>query len=216
MKIIPGKYPEEKNWQKWIRFKYPHGCNLSIVFIWRLAALARDRNTVMSNTLGYRSKEETQRLWDLDVAKNKGKPSGKVAVSGTSWHEFNLAVDLDGLYWKNKSQREWLPYARLKQPLNKYGLILPLNKIDSPNVLEWWHIQPIETAMVTKFERSTFLEGDDIIFGLEDEAMTVIEFQKKTGLEADGVAGPKTMAKLLEIANEYFALKESLEKILKG
>ena len=145
MKIIPGKYKEERNWQRWINFKYTHGCRLSLVFLWRLAALARDYDEVMADVYGYRPRSETQRLWDQDVERY-GKSSGKVSEPGTSWHEFGLAADLSGSAWENLCKKEWLNKSRLKQSLNEYGLILPLNKVDSPSIQEWWHLQPIETA----------------------------------------------------------------------
>lgn len=197
MKIIPGKYIEESNWQKWVKFKYPHGNKLSLVFLRRLAALARDLNHEMTNVLGYRPIEETQRLYAADVMKY-GKPSGKVALPGTSWHENHLAVDLDGSFWQNVSNINWVPKSRLKQSLNVYGLMVPLNKIDSLSVIEWWHLQPVETNGIPGIKRKDFLDPDDEIYGGNN--MTLKQFQtaaKTVGLyksTIDGLNGPKTRA----------------------
>ncbi len=197
MKIIPGKYKEEPNWQKWIKFRYAHGSQLSVVFLRRLAALARDMGKAMEYTYGYRPIEETQRLYAADVMKY-GKPSGKVALPGHSWHEHGLAVDLSGAFWESLSNTMWVPKSRLKQNLNTYGLMLPLNKVDSPSVVEWWHIQPIETNGVSGSLRASFLDPDDEVYG-KDDTMDVKAFQKAFGLVADGIAGPKTKAKAVEV-----------------
>lgn len=199
MRIIPGKYKEESNWQKWVKFIYPHGNLLSVVFLRRLAALACDLGHIMNDTYGYRPIEETQRLYAADVMKY-GKPSGKVALPGTSWHEHHLAIDLSGTYdnfWRNLSNREWMNKTRLKQPLNAYGLILPLNNLDYPKAPEWWHLQPIETAGVAKAQRATFLDKDDLVYGRDDE-MDVRQFQTamkhigKYNSTIDNKAGPAT------------------------
>lgn len=202
MKIIPNKYIEESNWQKWVKFIYSHGNKLSVVFLRRLAALARDLGHVMNGTYGYRPQEETQRLYDADLKANKGKPSGRVAIPGTSWHEHHLAVDLSGTYdnfWRSLSNKQWVNKSRLNNPLlNKYGLILPLNKVDSPSMVEWWHLQPIETAYgITKAQRATFLNKDDFIYGRDDD-MDVRQFQTamkhigKYNSTIDNKAGPAT------------------------
>lgn len=200
MKIIAGKYPELDNWQDWVKFKYPHGSRLSLVFLRRLGAFAKDIGEKMANVLGYRPMEETQRLWDADVKANGGQPSGKVARPGYSWHEHGLAVDLHGAFWQSLMNSMCINRSRLNQPLlNKYGLILPLNKVDSPNVLEWWHIQPIETAHgIMPSERANFLDPDDEIYG--DGDMDLREFQtamKHVGAykgKVDNINGPLTRA----------------------
>ena len=218
MKIISGKYTEEPNWQKWVKFKYAHGNRLSVVFLRRLAALARDLNHEMSNVLGYRPIEETQRLYAADVMKY-GKPSGKVATPGYSWHENGLAVDLDGSFWENVSILNWIPKSRLNQSLNTYGLMVPLNKADSPSVVEWWHIQPVETNGIPGNKRKDFLDPDDEIYGGvnmgwdEKANQFVKKFQKATGLIDDGKAGNDTNKKLDEILAENKDLTNRLNDI---
>lgn len=220
MKIIPGKYKEEPNWQRWVKFKYAHGSRLSVVFLRRLAALARDFNQTMEYTLGYRPIEETKRLYDADLKANGGKPSGKVAYPGTSWHECYCAVDLSGAYWENLSNQLWVPKSRFKQSLNEYGLMLPLNKIDSPSVVEWWHLQPIETHGIAGADRAKFLDPDDEIYGgeamgaWEDKAVEFVKkFQRAAGLTVDGKAGPQTNAKLDELLDENQDMKTRLNDI---
>jgi hypothetical protein len=213
MKITPNKYKEEPNWQKWVKFKYSHGSKLSIVFLRRLAALARDLKQEMSYTLGYRPIEETQRLYNADVMKY-GKPSGLVALPGYSWHEHGLAVDLSGAFWESISNSMWVNKSRLKQNLNAYGLMLPLNKIDSPGVVEWWHLQPIETDGIPGAQRTNFLDPDDEIWGDDMWDKKAVEFVKKfqsaTGLTEDGKAGNDTNKKLNEILKELSQIKNDV------
>ena len=213
MKIIPGKYIEEPNWQKWVKFKYPHGNKLSLVFLRRLAALARDLNHEMTNVLGYRPIEETKRLYAADVMKY-GRPSGKVALPGTSWHENHLAVDLDGSFWQNVSTLNWVPKSRLKQSLNVYGLMVPLNKIDGA-VIEWWHLQPVETNGIPGYKRKDFLGPDDEIYGGNDmwdeKAVEFVKkFQKAAGLTVDGKAGNDTNKKLDDLLKELAQIKNDV------
>ena len=188
MKILPGKYIEEASWNKWVKFVYPHGNQLSVIFLRRLAALARDLGHVMNGCYGYRPQSETQRLYNADLKANGGKPSGKVALSGTSWHEHHLAIDLSGThdnFWRSLSNNKWMNKSRLKCPdLNKYGLILPLNKVDYPKAPEWWHLQPIETAIgIDKDKRRSFLDADDLVYG--KNTITVKQFQ--TAMKAIGL-----------------------------
>jgi hypothetical protein len=169
---------------------------LSLVFLWRLAALARDFRQIMDGLLGYRDVQETKRLYEADKALHGGTPSGKVSVPGTSWHECNLAVDLDGTFWESTSKSLWLHKDRLHQQLNLYGLMLPLNAVDSPSVQEWWHLQPIETNGIPGARRMSFLGLDDLIYG--DDEMDLMKFQtaaKAIGVYAstiDGKTGPNT------------------------
>jgi hypothetical protein len=159
----------------------------------------------MDGLLGYRDVQETKRLYEADKALHGGIPSGKVAEPGTSWHECNLAVDMDGPFWESTSKSLWLYKDRLHQQLNLYGLMLPLNTVDSPSVLEWWHLQPVETNGIPGTKRMAFLDPDDLIIGDDEmqwskEILTarVKAYQKSNGLSSDGIAGPITIQKLLE------------------
>ena len=221
MKIIPGKYIEEHDWQKWIKFRYAHGSRLSMVFLWRVAALARDLGMVLQDVLGYRPIEESKRLYEADLKANGGKPSGEVQEPGYSWHEFGLALDITkekNAAWKTHSLKNWVPLTRLKQPLNKYGLILPLNNVDS-KVIEWWHLQPIETAYgIAKENRKNFLDPDDAIWG--DGEIVLTEFQtaaKHINVykgEVDNKAGKQTKAaaeEFLKITLQILGLQDPRE-----
>jgi hypothetical protein len=153
----------------------------------------------MDGLLGYRDVSETKRLYEADKALHGGTPSGKVSKPGTSWHEYNLAVDLDGSFWESTSESLWLHKDRLHQSLNLYGLMLPLNTVDSPSVLEWWHLQPIETNGIPGARRMSFLDKDDLIYG-DDRMIDLTEFQtaaKAIGVYSsaiDGKSGPITKA----------------------
>jgi len=163
-KIIPGAYLEEQNFAKWIKGTLS---GLSLVFIRRIAALARDLNIVITFSSGYRDNEWQTRLYEADLKANGGKQSGRVARPGTSWHETGCALDLSGDYLKNLSMTIWMKIAQgdLKHPLTKYGLILPLNMIDKKaGPWEWWHIQPIETKGVPSAMRMKFLTDDKIYY----------------------------------------------------
>ena len=92
--------------------------------------------------------------------------------------------------------------------------------VDSPNVLEWWHLQPIETIGYTG-DRSKFADREDAIYGKpdmirlgargtwvtelcrlmnipvktvfdEDLRQRVINAQGEGHLTADGIVGPIT------------------------
>lgn len=201
MKIIAGRYPEEPNWQKYLSFRLTAGSKLSLVFLKRLAALARDFGQPMTSLVGNRSSEQQKVLYENDLAKNGGKPSGMVAAPGISWHENYCAVDLNGSFWQKQSELLWVPKTRLRQSLNEYGLMVPLNRVDSPSVVEWWHLQPIETNGIAGSNRKSFLDADDEIYGVKEvqKQVTIKEFQTANGLTADGVIGPKTIAKALEV-----------------
>jgi Putative peptidoglycan binding domain/D-alanyl-D-alanine carboxypeptidase len=225
MKILPGVYREEHNWRKYVTFASEEDGEISLVFLWRLAAFCRDYHVKSVSTIGYRSTERQKRLYDLYVA---GK--GNVAARpGTSWHEFHLAVDLreaaEGGWFKRFSEDFIMPYISTNQGINKYGLIAPLNRYEKPKAqVEWWHWQPIETYAYTG-DRSKFLQPDDAIAGHPktisigstgpwvsellfllthsssgkfDEYLVakVKEFQTKKGLVADGIVGPKTWVAL--------------------
>ncbi|MCX7773211.1 MAG: M15 family metallopeptidase [Clostridia bacterium] len=219
MKIVADKFREDLNIEKWISFRTPEYKAVSLVFLRRLAALARDFNHSISNLIGYRSLELQKALYEQDLQRNGGVPSGKVSRPGNSWHEYSLAVDLGEGYWNIISNFFWMPYGRLDQGLNQYGLSLPLNKVDS-KVLEWWHLQPIETIGYTG-DRSKFLAPDDAIYtrphtikkgdkdiwvtelcrllGLKPQydftdsiQKAVLNVQTIAKLVPDGIVGPKT------------------------
>ena len=165
MKVVAGKYPEEYNIGKWVKGNL---IGLNKVFLRRLAAMARDKNQVITFGEGKRDSARQQYFWDKDLAEHGGKPSGFVAKPGTSWHEFGLAVDINSIWWKSYSDKNWVPFTRSKQDLNKYGLMLPLNRIDSPNTIEDWHVQPVESSGISSDQRKYFLQEDDVAYTEQD------------------------------------------------
>ena len=101
----------------------------------------------------WRSRAHQQKLWDDDLASNRGNPTGFVGRPGNSSHEFGIAIDtkvegnqvditrisgvLDHL---NKTTQEY------RDLLEKYGLWQPLHR-DFKNTTHYesWHIEPVET-----------------------------------------------------------------------
>lgn len=224
MKIISGKFREDLNLERWIKFRKDEYKYCNLVFLRRLAALCRDFNHPMNSIIGYRDIAQQQALYNEDLRKNGGKPSGKVAKPGNSWHEFGFAVDLNDDWWELFSNLFWMPYPKNNQGLNAFGLYLPLNRIDSPSVLEWWHVQPIETLGYTGV-RSQFAAPDDAVYGKpatirkgstgiwvtelcrllkasivstfnDDISAKTLAVQKEGNLVQDGIVGPKTWAYL--------------------
>lgn len=170
MKIIQGKYKQEEDILKYISFFYNASNLISLVFLERLAAWVRDtypdkQLIVMS---GYRT-------YAQQVA-SKEKYPDLAATPGTSWHEFHCAVDVDDT--SNFMVLSDFGKTYKLQSLYKYGLYIPMNKVDSPNMLEFWHIAPIETKGIASAARKTFLDTDDIIYGGEDMA-TILELQSQ-------------------------------------
>jgi hypothetical protein len=51
--------------------------------------------------------------------------------------------------------------------------MLPLNKVDSPSVVEWWHLQPVESAGVSSDRRKFFLDKDDLIYDRKIKAYPI-------------------------------------------
>lgn len=189
MKIIPNKYPEEKNVDAWVKFVNIEQSKISAVFARRLAAMARDNGKVIIVSSGYRSYDEQKRLYDLYLA-GRGNLA---APPNSSWHQYRSAVDIGDPenYWMTKSSKEWVPYKRNNQSsLNKYGLCLPLNKLEATSQIEWWHISPIEMASYAG-EKSKFLDRDDKILNLEEIRAYNRETEKiVSGLVSSGFTSP--------------------------
>jgi peptidoglycan hydrolase-like protein with peptidoglycan-binding domain len=159
MKIIAGKYPEEKDIDKWVGFI--NNGNVNIVFLWRYAAYCRDVIKAKNVAdVGLRDTAEQKILYELYLA---GK--GNIAAApGTSWHEFGFAIDLNryktnpdgtGQYYGtiNADYTAWL--NRQPEILNQYGLSHAVKG-------EIWHIQPIETIGVGG-DKSKFADPDDYL-----------------------------------------------------
>ena len=202
-----------------MRFASDIDKRISLVFLWRLAALCRDFGVIATDTLGFRDAATQLRLYQLYKA-GKGNPA---APPGSSWHEASCAVDMRAAAaggWFKMFSEDWvMPDSVLRQGLRAYGIIAPLNPSDKPNgPVEWWHWQPIETAGFVG-DRMKFMHLDDAISGRPatirfgssgvwvmelralmgmssgdtfDKAldMTVRARQKVLGLVVDGAVGP--------------------------
>ena len=136
-------------------------------FIQRLNGLyqeARSLGYKIVCSSGYRSTEKQAALYQADLAKHGGKPSGYVAKPGGSTHELGIAVDLKvtgngvsitqisgaaEMNGTNKDTPEW------RALLAKYGLHQPLHPklIPTPSALESWHVEPIETPKAKQGDR---------------------------------------------------------------
>ena len=141
--------------------------DLKTGFVQRLNSLYREATALgykITCSSGYRSPEKQSALYNADLAKNGGKPSGAVARPGSSVHELGIAADLkvtgngvsitqirasaerDGT---NRDTPEW------RQLLAKHGLHQPLHPKNVPvaSVPESWHIEPIETPKAKQGDR---------------------------------------------------------------
>jgi hypothetical protein len=136
-------------------------------FVQRLNGLFNEATSLgykITCSSGYRDFGKQSALYNADIAKNGGKPSGAVAVPGNSAHEFGIAVDLkvtgNGVSitqiaasaernGTNKDTPQW------RQLLAKYGLHQPLHpqNVPTPSVPESWHIEPIETPKAKQGDR---------------------------------------------------------------
>ena len=173
MKIIDGKYKQEHDILKYISFFSTASPKVSLVFLERLAAWVRDYypNKVLWVLSGFRTYEQ-------QVASYEKYPD-LAAKPNTSWHQFHCAIDVGAV-----SQYMLLAdYAKTyrEQSLYKYGLYIPMNLVDSPNMLEKWHIIPIECRGVSAELRKYFLDDDDMVYESEEYMATIadLEYQVK-------------------------------------
>ena len=136
-------------------------------FVTRLNSLFAEATSLgykITCSSGYRSTEYQNGLYQRDLAKNGGKPSGAVARPGYSAHELGIAVDLkvtgNGVSitqisaaaernGTNKDTPEWRALCA------KHGLHAPLHpkNVPTPSVPESWHIEPIETPKAKQGDR---------------------------------------------------------------
>ncbi|HYF75460.1 MAG TPA: D-alanyl-D-alanine carboxypeptidase family protein [Candidatus Nitrosocosmicus sp.] len=227
MRLKQGKYPEEPNVSKYLVFLNKGQEGIALVLARRLAALARDKGKVLYITSGYRNVERQKQLYQENCRKYPPEGNGYVAKPGNSWHNGRCAVDIDDRgFWKRYMENGDMKRTVKLQELAKYGLCLPLNRMDARTVFEWWHIQPIETLGYTG-DRTRYLDPDDEIYDIhakntfqahkEDGIVTVKEFQQITGLVPDGIIGPKTIAKAKEVKGVVEdILKVKLEEVKTG
>lgn len=143
-------------------------------------------------TSGYRSLEK-QKIINADSVRSHAGAyqlangavytrDGKcwAAAFGQSNHCYCIAMDITDDWFKALTNAELKPY----------GLIKPI-------VYEPWHVQLLEHQGITQAQKETI--KNSVLNGRDDENVTVKDFQKAFGLDADGVAGDKTKAKMAEV-----------------
>ncbi|HEX2928048.1 MAG TPA: peptidoglycan-binding protein [Ruminiclostridium sp.] len=100
------------------------------------------------------------------------------AAYGKSNHCFCIAMDINGWFEKLTNEQ-----------LKKYGLIKPIP-------YEPWHVQLIEHTGISE-EQKIFIRNSCL--KEEGLCMNIKEFQAMTGLQTDGISGPKTQSKAKEV-----------------
>jgi hypothetical protein len=197
------------------------------VFAGRLAALTKHMRLVLKNpklilhvSSGLRLTAEQVKLY----IKNGGKQladgswtggNGYVAIPGTSFHEYGVAIDTSD-QWLKKLEKDLA--TDLQRTLMKFGLFKPLTKGNGCSVLEDWHIQPIETRGISRFDfkaKKAFLSYQQkdmptLKLGDKGESVTFLQVQltrrKVDELKADGNFGQKTHDAVVAFQN-YNGLK---------
>jgi len=192
-RLIKGKYIEEEDIPKWVVVDNAEEASLPKVFLMRVAALARDNNQIIYISEGFRSFERQQYFYNLYLS-GKGNYAAKPDLKNGSQHQHRFAVDIGDPkgFWRAKSEKEWMPFTKLKQTtLNKYGLCIPLNMIDTPTgTREWWHLVPIEVYNSGyKGDRCNFLQRDDEIVNWEKEVILSKERMEKSKTITELISG---------------------------
>jgi len=178
--------------EDWLYFVKSYQAGIDPIFAGRLAALARSEGKMLNIIRGYSSYDEQVRLYKLSggLQNEDGTwsgGSGYAAVPNTSWHEYRLAADITNSWAKELDKDA----ATKKQiTLIRFGLFKPLTRGNGKIILEDWHIQPIETAGQWDKQKYTPEANGE---------MDICEFQKLTGIDADGKNGPDTKAKAKEV-----------------
>lgn len=163
MKLDSKKYPAADP-AGLLSFYHPEQVGIALVFAQRLAAFAKAKGKRLNILSGYRDVVLQKKLYDQNCKEHPPSGNGYVARPGSSWHNGRCAVDLDDCnFWQHYMETGDMHKTVKQQELYKYGLCLPLNRVDAATVFEWWHIQPIETLGYTG-DRTRFLGPDDQIY----------------------------------------------------
>lgn len=175
-----------------VRFKHPDQAHIYPKLLTAVNRVCNDFKKNAECTAGYRSLECQKATARLVLAQNNGSyqlSDGSVYVGtgksrrclasayGKSNHCFCIAMDIDGWFEKLTNEQ-----------LKKYGLIKPIS-------YEPWHVQLIELSGISEEKKKVI--RDSCLSGGND--MNIMEFQALTGLEADGISGPKTKGKAKEV-----------------
>lgn len=202
MKILNASFPLSSA----DNVRFNSGPEVNVVFLGRLRKYAEDilhRNLIL--TVGYRSTEKQAELYQKYV---DGVSPTVAAKPGTSWHEFCMAVDVDGASsaWPEIYSDYQKPVGQ--QRMNQYGLCIPMNITASTH--EWWHIQPIETSPgPASVDRCWFPDTDDycnsqsgyrtlkLVPSCFMKGSDVRVMQDALAIKADGVFGNDTLNALI-------------------
>lgn len=189
-----------------VKFKHPEQACIFPKLLSAVNQVCNDFKKDAICTAGFRTLECQKATAKIVLAQNKGSyqlSDGSVykgygdnrkclsSAYGKSNHCFCIAMDMNSWF-------ESLTNDQLK----KYGLIKPID-------YEPWHVQLIEFMGISEEQKIAIR---DLCLKGVDEDMTVKEFQTMTGLEADGVSGPKTQKeakKVLQVCQEILGNKFS-------
>lgn len=163
MSKLSNEYPTADP-SKYLIFDHPWQKDIDPIFAGRLAALAKDMGTVIHILSGKRSTDEQIQSYretggKRDANGNWYGGNGYAAVPGRSWHEYGVAIDIRDA-WLKGLEKDASTAQQIV--LRKYGLFKPLTKGNMCNVLEDWHIQPIETCGVGQEGKQAFLSYKDV------------------------------------------------------
>lgn len=211
MSKLSLKYPYADP-KRFLKFVHSWQTDIDPIFAGRLAALARDRNTVITILSGFRSVDEQIKLFIRDGGSKDSKGNwtggtGYVAKPGSSWHNFGGAVDVSDKWLKAIDKTA---ATASQTTLIKYGIFKPLTKGNGRTVLEDWHIQPIETAQPidkAAFYRAYHCDFPELKTGSTGEAVSYLQRRlNELGYNCgtvDGKFGIKTAVAVGQLQNRF-------------
>lgn len=174
-----------------LKFKYPDEACVYPKLIAAVNALCETKGKDALCTSGYRSLEKQKTINKQVLSEGPGRTqrsdgsvydkNGKcwAAAYDKSNHCYCIAMDITDEWFKKLTNSD----------LYKYGLFKPMAH-------EPWHVQLLEQSGITQTQKETI--RDACIKGVSRN-MDVKGFQVLAGLQADGIAGPKTKEKLKEM-----------------
>ena len=184
-----------------VKFKYQDEAAVYSKLVNAVNTLCAAKGKDCLCTSGYRSPSKQKIINTQSLQCHKGayqKPDGSVwtkdgkcwaAAYGKSNHCYCIAMDITDSWFQALTNTE----------LKKYGLVKPMS-------YEPWHVQLLEHNGISQEQKESI--RDSVLKGAGIN-MSIKEFQAMNGLKADGIVGPKTIAKAKEV-------QDVLNKILKG
>ncbi len=174
-----------------VKFKYTDESCVYPKLIAAVNALCAAKDKDCLCTSGYRSLEKQRIINQQVLSSNPGsrqlvngavyntKGQCLAAAYGKSNHCCCIAMDITDDWFKKLTNVE----------LKKYGLVKPMD-------YEPWHVQLLEHSNISQAQKETI--RDACVKGVNSD-MNIKDFQVLAGLQADGIAGPKTKEKLREM-----------------